>query len=69
MIGRIDGYSRLLVMLQCADNNKAVIILAYFLQEVYKFGLPSRIRTSQGRENVSIVDYMISRRGRNKESV
>lgn len=69
VIGRIDGYSRLLVMLQCADNNKAVIILAYFLQEVYKFGLPSRIRTSQGRENVSIVDYMISRKGPNKESV
>lgn len=35
---------------------------------VDKFGSPSRIRTDQGRENDSIVDYMILRRGRNRGS-
>ncbi|KAJ7363480.1 hypothetical protein OS493_009635 [Desmophyllum pertusum] len=68
IIGGIDGYSRLPVMLECADNNKAATVLASFLEAVDRFGLPSRIRTDQGRENVSIVDYMISRRGRDRGS-
>ena len=68
VVGGIDGYSRLPVMLQCTDNNKAATVLACFLEAVNEFGLPSRIRTDQGRENVSIVDYMISRRGRNRGS-
>ena len=62
VIGGIDGYSQLPVMLQCA-------VLASFLEAVNKFGLPSRIRTDHGRKNVSIVDYMMSRRGRNRGSV
>ena len=68
MVGEIDGYSRIPVMLQCADNNKAATVLACFLEGVNKFGLPSRIRTDHGRENVSIVDCMISRRVRNRVS-
>lgn len=68
IIGGVDGYSRLPVMLQCTDNNKAATVLACFLEAVNSFGLPSRIRTDQGRENVSIIDYMISRRGMNRGS-
>lgn len=64
MVGEIDGYSRIPVMLQCADNNKAATVLACFLEGVNKFDLPSRIRPDHGRENVSIVDCMISRRGK-----
>ena len=68
IIGGIDGYSRLPVMLECRDNNKSDTILACFLGAVEKFGLPSRIRTDQGSENVGIVDYMISRRGTDRGS-
>ena len=68
IIGGIDGYSRLPVLLQCKDNNKAETVLASFLEAVSKFGLPSRIRTDQGRENVQIVDFMISKRGVNRGS-
>ena len=68
IIGGIDGYSRLPVMLECRDNNKSDTILASFLGAVEKFGLPSRIRTDQGSENVGIVDYVISRRGTDRGS-
>lgn len=61
VIGGIDGLSRLPVMLSCSDNNKAETILNCFLSTVDEFGLPSRIRTDKGMENVDIADYMISK--------
>lgn len=69
VIGRIDGFSRLPVMLYCSDNNKASTILRHFLSAVSTFGLPSRIRTDKGMENVYIADYMISKRRPNRGSV
>ena len=63
VIGGIDGFSRLPVMLSCTDNNKADTILKCFLSAVDEFGLPSRIRTDKGMENVDIADYMIFKRG------
>ena len=68
VIGGIDGFSRLPVMLSCTDNNKAETIFKCFLSAVDEFGLPSRIRTDKGMENVDIADYMISRRGVNRGS-
>ena len=67
--GAIDGYSRLPVILKCTGNNKAAAILKCFLEAVEFYGLPSRIRTYKGLENISIVDYMVSRRGVNRGSV
>lgn len=67
-IGGIDGFSRQSVMLLCTDNNKAETILKCFLGAVEEFGLPSRIRTDKGMENVAIADFMISRRGTNRGS-
>ena len=64
--GATDGYSRLPVVLKCTDNNKAATILKCFLEAVEFYGLPSRIRTDKGLENVSVVDYMVSRRGVNR---
>ena len=68
IVGGIDGFSRLPVMLKCTDTNNADTLLMCFLEAVNTYGLPSRVRTDQGLENVKIADYMISRRGVNRGS-
>ena len=62
IVGGIDGFSRLPVMLKCTDTNNADTLLTCFLEAVNSYGLPRRVRTDQGLENVKIADYMISRR-------
>ena len=69
IIGGVDGFSRLPVMLQCSDNNKADTVLACFVSAVNEYGLPSRIRTDKGLENVGIAQFMIQNRGTNRGSV
>jgi hypothetical protein len=69
--GAIDGYSRLVVFLRCSNNNRAVTVFQLFEEAVAKFGLPSRIRTDKGGENVDAAVYMLEhpRRGTGRGSV
>ena len=50
--GGIDGISRSIVYLRCCSNNKAETVLALFLDASERFGLPSRVRSELGTENV-----------------
>ena len=55
----IDGYSRLITFLHCSDNNRASTVYDKFLQAIEMYGLPSRVRCDQGRENVLVVRHML----------
>ena len=65
--GAIDGYSRVIVMLKCSTNNKAETVLHHFTQAGSSFGLPDKLRTDGGGENVDAWQYMIQHR--NSDSV
>ena len=65
----IDGYSRLIVFVHCSDNNQSSTVYEYFLEAIRKYGLPSRVRTDQGRENIMVARHMLESRGMNRGSI
>ena len=67
--GAIDGYSRLIMYLRVANNNRADTALAAFRLGVEQYGLPSRVRTDRGGENVLIGEYMLHTRGTGRNSI
>ncbi|KAK6488864.1 hypothetical protein HHUSO_G7815, partial [Huso huso] len=66
--GGIDGFSRLIVYLSAATNNRATTVLDCFLSAVEQFGLPSRVRSGTCGENIEVAHYMVSRQGENRNS-
>ncbi|KAL2082411.1 hypothetical protein ACEWY4_022229 [Coilia grayii] len=63
IFGGIDSFSRKLMYLRVANNNRAATALEFFLQGVEAHGCPSRVRGDQGVENVDIARYMFAIRG------
>lgn len=68
--GCIDGYSRYVIYVQCCNNNRASTVLDLFLDGVRRCGLPSRVRSDRGGENVEIARFMLQHplRGPNRGS-
>ena len=58
--GAIDGYSRLITYLRCSTNNKASTVFELFRQAIEIHGLPSRMRSDYGVENVDIAWFMLT---------
>ena len=69
--GAVDGYSRLVVYLHCSNNNRAETVFQLFQEAVNQHGLPSRLRTDKGGENVDDAMYMLQHplRGTGRGSV
>jgi len=58
--GAIDGFSRLVLYLECANNNQAATVVNMFKKGVSYFGLPNQIRSDHGSENVDVWRFMIA---------
>lgn len=57
--GGIDGYSRKVMFLHASDNNKASTVLSSFVAAVQLFGVPKRVRSDKGGENVEVARFML----------
>ena len=50
----VDGFSRCVVHIKCANNNCATTVLEAFLEGVSVYGEPARVRSDHGGENVEV---------------
>ena len=45
-----------------STNNRACTVFKLFVEVIRKYGLPSRVRSDQGLENVRIAQYILEHR-------
>ena len=58
--GGVDGFSRCIVYMKCANNNCATTVKDAFLEGVSEYGTPAHVRSDHGGENVEVWKYMLS---------
>uniref|UniRef100_A0A3P8U8Y1 Integrase catalytic domain-containing protein n=1 Tax=Amphiprion percula TaxID=161767 RepID=A0A3P8U8Y1_AMPPE len=68
VFGGVDGYSRKVLYLDAATNNRAKTAFSLFIRSAQLHGLPSRVRADQGVENLDIAHFMFATRGTGRSS-
>ena len=58
-----------LVYLHCSNNNEAETVVKLFKEAVHSYGLPSRVRSDMGGENMKVGKYMLEKCGLNRGSM
>ena len=53
----------MIVYLHCSTNNWAATVMNLFHEAVEKYGIPSRVRSDMGGENILVCYYMVSVKG------
>ena len=66
--GGIDGFSRAVVYLSAATNNSSQTVFKLFLNATEQYGVPSRVRSDKGGENILVCKYMVKNRGIDRRS-
>lgn len=61
--GSIDGFSRHINYLVCCDNNRSSTVLNIFRNCVREYGVPQRMYSDLGGENIQVAHYMVAVRG------
>ena len=69
LFAEVHGFSRLPVSLKCVSNNKFETLLSCFMKGVQTYGIPSRVRSDKGKENVLITNFMIGNQGPERGSL
>ena len=54
----VHGYSRLIVYLKCSSNNRADTVFNLFVTACNNIGIPSRVRSDHGGENILVATFM-----------
>ncbi|RVE62483.1 hypothetical protein OJAV_G00157510 [Oryzias javanicus] len=68
IFGAVDGFSRKIVCLEAATNNRAATAFAAFKRATDQHGISLRVRGDQGVENVGIARFMFTVRGTDRGS-
>ena len=66
--GGIDGFSRIVVFLTCATNNRKETVMTGFSIGTRKYVISSRVRSDYGGENIEVGRFIESTRGKNHGS-
>lgn len=64
----IDGFSCIITFVQSSNNNRSGTVLGTYISATEEYGVPSRLRTDHGGENVRIWEFMEEARGRTRHS-
>ena len=65
----IDGYSRLIPYVYCADNNKSDTVLGLFQNACQSYGIPLRVKSDHGLEKMGVARMMLEYQGVNRGSM